>query len=177
MTVAIVVMAVSCGKPTRSDTDAVDPYLGKMDDHSWGGLVKPGGVVHRVNANGGQVSMAEFEGKLVWVDYAAPWCSPCAPQTQAIESLEDGFGGELVFLTVLTSNSTDYEDVANQQTAHDWAQRFGLNGDRVVAATNLWSRKIPAHTLFSPSGQMLYKSTGSLSAEEIRQVASKHLKQ
>ena len=166
-------MTVGCERQNPSPIE--NPYLGNMNDHSWGGLVEPGKDLRRVNANGRYVSVSEFKGKFLWTDYAAPWCQPCVPQAQAIKSLETVFGGKVVFLTVMTANSSRFEDVADQQTAKNWAQRFGLNPEQVVAATNLWSRTIPTHILFSPAGQMLYQSTGALTASQIQAIASKHM--
>ena len=62
------------------------------------------------------------------------------------------------------------EDVPDRGTAQAWARRFGFRGERVVVATNLWSRTIPTHILFSPEGHALYRWTGGLPAEKISDV-------
>ncbi len=152
------------------------PYVGNMDDSSYAGQVTPGHVVRRVTANGSDLSIAEFEGRFVWADYAAPWCEPCVAQARAIISVEKSFGEEAVFLTVMTSASPKYEDVPDRRTAQAWARRFRLDPERVVAATNLWAWTIPTHILFSPEGQALYRFTGYLSAEQIEDILSRYMR-
>lgn len=167
-------LVVSCG-PTQYSS-AADPYLGIMTDLSYGGLVTPGAEVRRLNANGSAVSMNQFAGRFVWADYAAPWCQPCVSQSQAIAALEKSNSSKIIYLTVLTSKSAKYNDVPDVSSAKSWARRFGLEGDRVLVATNLWSGTIPHHILFSPDGQMLYKSTGVLSGAQIQSTASRFIK-
>jgi thiol-disulfide isomerase/thioredoxin len=164
-------VAAGCGGDKAPD----NPYIGNMDDFSYSGQVTPDGVTYRVSASAKQVSVAQFDGRFVWTDYAAPWCQPCVTQAQAIKSLERTLGDRVVFLTVITSASEKYEDVPDQQTARAWAQRFGLDPDRVVAATNLWAWKIPTHILYSPKGQTLYRSTGYLPAEEIQGLLNRYI--
>src|SRR5213592_4972457 len=124
-----------------------------MNDRSYAGQVSPSGVTRRVNAGGNMVAIEEFRGHFVWADYAAPWCQPCIPQAQAIKQVETSLGERVVFLTVMTSASEEYASIPDRQTAKAWANRFGLNPERVVAATNLWAWTIPTHILFSPEGQ------------------------
>jgi len=76
----------------------------------------------------------------------------------------------VIFLTVMTSLE-GYGSPATQETARKWAERFQLRAERVLAA-DLTSMTIPAHILFSPTGQTLYRHTGLLTAEEIKQILS-----
>lgn len=153
-----------------------NPYVGNMSDFSYGGQRKAEKVIYRVNANGGMVSVVEFEGCFVWADYAAPWCKPCVAQAQVIKGLEKAYGDEVVFLTVMTSASPEFQSIPTQETARAWTHRFGLDPHRVLAAKNLWGMTIPTHILYSPEGQTLYRSTGYMSADQIRSILSKYVK-
>jgi len=153
--------AAGCGRK-----EPPDPYLGDMGDTSWAGLVTADGAIGRESASGAQVTMDGFRGSFVWVDYAAPWCDYCKDQAGAIRKL-GGDLPEVVFLTVVTSRSSNYEDVPDRGTAQSWAKARGLEPDRVLVAKNLWSRTVPAHRLFSPEGHTIYAWTGYLPAERI----------
>ena len=167
----VFLLAVGCAQEKEPD----NPYVGNMDDFSYSGQITPERNMRRVNANGRMVTMDEYKGRFVWADYAAPWCQPCVAQAQAIKSIENSLADEVVFLTVMTSASQRYEDAPDQKTARAWATRFGLNSERVVAATNLWAWSIPKHILYSPTGQTLYRSTGGLSANQIRGILSRYM--
>lgn len=171
----VVILGVILGAGCGGDSTPENPYVGNMDDYSYSDQVKPAGNLYRVSASGKQVSIGQFKGRFVWADYAAPWCRPCVTQAKAIKSLEKSLGDRVVFFTVITSASEEYEDVPDQQTAMAWAQRFGFDPDRVVAATNLWAWTIPTHILYSPKGQTLYRATGYIPAEEIQGLLSRYI--
>ena len=146
-----------------------------MTDQFYGGPVTPGAEFRRLDANGNAVSMSQFAGRFVWADYAASWCQPCVSQSQAIAALEKTGSSKMTYLTILTGKSSTYDDVPDVSTAKSWTKRFGLESDHVLVATNLWSRTIPHHLLFSPDGQMLYKSTGAMSGAQIQSTASRFI--
>ncbi|MCJ7596520.1 MAG: hypothetical protein MUO52_17275 [Desulfobacterales bacterium] len=148
-----------------------------MADFSYSGQVTPGSTISRVNANGRMVSIGEFEGRFVWTDYAAPWCEPCVAQAQEIQRIEKRFGDKMVFLTVMTSVSPgNPKEVPDRQAARAWAQRFSLDPERVVAATNLFGWTVPTHILYSPQAQTLYRSTGYLPGDQNMNILSAYMR-
>ena len=171
LTVVTLFLICGCGEQRPRS-----PYLGNMNNYSYGGQRTAEKIVYRVNALGEMVSVVEFEGSFVWADYAATWCKPCAAQAQVISRLENAFGDEVVFLTVMTSASPEFESIPTQETARAWSQRFGLNPNRVVAATNQWAKYIPTHILFSPEGQTLYRITGYIPTDQIKSILSRYMK-
>jgi len=172
----LLVSALAAGCGEWADEQANDnPYLGNMADTSYSAQVTADKELTRISASGKQVCINAFKGQYVWADYCAPWCKPCVSQAKAIKSLEKRFEGNVVFFTVMTSNSQKYEDVATRKNAQAWAGRFGFDPDRVVAADNLWAWTIPTHILYSPRGHTLYRSTGYLSADEIARIITRYV--
>lgn len=155
-----------CAKSRSND----NPYVGNMDDYTYSGQRSDEGCVYRVNARGEEICVAEFEGKFVWADYTAPWCRPCVAQAKIIKALEKKHEDEVVFLTVITSKTSEFQSIPTQQTASAWARRFGLDPSRVVAATDRWGMTIPTHILFSPTGQTLYRAIGYHSKEQLEDI-------
>ena len=149
----LTVFVMSCGRRNKSPkTQAQLKYEEVMDDHSYAGIRKPNSETSRINANGREVRFSSFSGKFVWADYSAPQCEPCRFQGRIIKKLEKAYPGEIVFLSVMTSNSQRYEDIPNQDTARTWAGKYQLEPEHVLVATNLWAITIPRHILFSPEG-------------------------
>jgi len=163
--------------PSSQRVSQADPYLGNAADHSYAGLVMPSKNVSRQSANGGWVTMDQFSGQYIWAEYAAPWCSACTPQTQASHQVERDYSGRVTFVTIMTSEAGENNKpptVPTLNTAIRWAEKFNLNKDRVLVATNLWSRTVPHHILFSPSGQTLYKHTGGLTTQQMKDVIDQY---
>ena len=171
--IVLVALILICG---CGEERPCNPRLGNMSDFSYGGQRTAEEVLYRVNANGEMVSVVEFEGSFVWADYAAPWCKPCVAQAQVIKRLENAFGDEVVFLTIMTSTSPEFQSVPTQETARAWSQRFGLNPHKVLAATNLSGMVIPTHILYSPEGQTLYRITGYIPTDQIKSILSRYMK-
>jgi thiol-disulfide isomerase/thioredoxin len=154
-----------------------DPHEGRMGDYSYGGQIAADGTVKkRANARGEDVAPADFSGAFVWADYAAPWCPPCIPQARVIAEVDRDYRDEeVVFLSVITSVTVPHRTDPTPATARAWAKRFGLDPERVVAATDLWGTTVPMHVLYSPEGQTLYVSTGGLGAPRIREVIERRM--
>lgn len=167
-TVFFVTCQIGCeGKSTAGQS--ISPAIGNMTDTSYYGHR---GKTFRPNANGQMICFDQFEDHFLWVDYAAPWCSTCEPQTAAIREVESSCSGNIVFLTVMTSDDGGYGDPATRQTAKRWSAMFQLDPSRVVAA-DLTATTVPKHILFSPDGQVLFEQTGQMNANEIRQTLAR----
>ena len=114
--------------------------------------------------------MADLKEQFVWTDYAAPWCRPCLAQAPIINALKSEFGGQVVFLTVITSEKSEFQSIPTQQTAEGRARRFKLDRARVIVAKDRWGMTILTHILFSPTGQRLSRAKGFLSEEQIQTI-------
>lgn len=161
-------------KTTRGANVFPEPVVGDMDDYSYMELK---GVV-RQNAEGRFLKIEAFEGKFVWVQYASPWCSYSAPQTQINRSLEKHFDKDIVFLTILTSvlinQGKEFTEPALQD-AKAWAERFSISPERVLIPKPHLMTITPRHILFSPKGQTLFDKTGFMSEEEIQDVLGRYI--
>ncbi len=140
--------------------------VGNMNDDSYstGRTQEP-----RVNALGDFVHMTDFEGEFVWSEYAATWCKACKQQTRETKHAEAELGDEIVFLTIMTGKSNQYNDHATQNTARQWAAANRLSPERVLAA-DLWHKTVPEHRFYSPQGHTLFVHVGYLNREQIKQV-------
>ncbi len=86
-----------------------------------------------------------------------------------LDKVVGNMGDDIVFLTVMTGKSNAYNDHATADTAKEWASRFNLPKERVVAA-ELWFKTVPEHRLYSPKGHTLFVHVGFLQAQQIKDV-------
>ena len=120
-----------------------------------------------VTTDGQPASLDRFRGDYVWVDYAAEWCSYCAPQTRTIRALEQRYGDRLVFLTVV-SGTDEVMQPPSPETARDWARRFDLDPSRVWARFS--TDTLPHHVLYAPNGEVLFRESGLYDRDRILSV-------
>jgi len=120
-----------------------------------------------VTAGGRPASLSEFRGDYLWLDHAAAWCSYCAPQTRTIKALERRYGDRLTFVTVVTGTD-EVMQPPSADTALEWARRFGLNTERVLA--HFSTETLPYHVLYSPQGEVLFRDSGLYDQRRIVEV-------
>ena len=149
-----------------------DPYVGNMNDFTYGGRRSK---EYGPSAAGRTVRVADFKGRFVWIDFAAPWCPPCRRQAPIMRGLENSYGNKVAFLTMMTSDHSP-STPATAQTARQWAKQFGLDPGHVVP-TGEWGRTIPQHIVFSPLGQTLDWKIGLMSDVQIRATLAEHMRE
>ncbi|MDX1544573.1 MAG: TlpA disulfide reductase family protein [Christiangramia sp.] len=70
--------------------------------------------------NGNIVSLADFKGKVIFMNFWATWCPPCVAEMPAINELHKKMGDEVVF--VMLSMDQDFE----KAIAYRERKEFGL---------------------------------------------------
>jgi hypothetical protein len=143
----------------------LEDLVGNMNDRSYSRVrtMKP-----RLNALQKPVAMQDFEGRFVWSEYVAPWCSTSAKQTPETKRAASEWSGQIAFITILTSNKPNDSEPTTVEAAQSWSDRFQLDPRRVIAA-DLRSKTIPEHRFYSPRGHTLLVHVGYLSTGQIRQ--------
>ena len=126
---------------------------------------------HYVDGWGNRVSLSDFSGKYLWVDYAAEWCSYCEPQTRILKGLELKYADRVTFLTVITGTDEVMQS-PTAETALKWANRFNLDPYRVLAQFS--TNTLPYHILYSPSGEILHQDSGLYQAGKITSLLNSH---
>ena len=115
------------------------------------GHAAPGFSLKMLNASAGQpvLSLANFKGKPVVLNFWASWCEPCKEETPLLERTwkqMQAQGKDVVFLGV------DYQDASSE--AHAFLQRYNVSYPAVLdtdgsVATRYGIASLP-QTLFHP---------------------------
>ena len=115
------------------------------------------------NLEGEEVSLSDFKGKIVVLDFWATWCGPCIASFPGMQQAADKYGkdGDVVFLFIDTwENVKDKEDNASK-----FMEKKGYNfevlmdnDDQVVAKYGV--EGIPTKFVLGPDGNIRFKSVG-----------------
>ncbi len=116
---------------------------------------KPAPSFKFADVNGKEYSIADFKGKVVYLDAWASWCGPCKQQIPAAKELEEKFKGkDVVFLAV----SIDANEDAWKKCLTDYSPA-GIHviakGDGGAFSRNYGIMTIPRYYLIDRNGNIV----------------------
>lgn len=102
--------------------------------------------------NGKQVSLSDFKGKVIILDFFASWCPPCRQEVPDFVELQKRYGnGDFTVIGVALVNTNE---------AKDFADQFGINYPVLVddgKVSSLYGpiRSIPTTFILDKSGKIV----------------------
>lgn len=116
--------------------------------------------------NGKNVSLSDFKGKKVLLNFWATWCPPCRAEMPDIEKLyQENKDSDLVILGVNLGEDT--QTVKSYIDKNKYNFNILLDSDQAVAIKyNIVS--IPTSFFIDKEGNIIYKKVGAMSIEEMR---------
>ena len=121
--VALVLLATACSGGGSAGAD--DPLGAKA-------MNEPAPALAGDTVQGGTVALADFQGKVVVVNFWATWCAPCRNEQPELVQLSDDYRDRGVeFLGV-----TERDDTAK---ARAWVKEFGVPYPSIVDEPGAWA--------------------------------------
>jgi thiol-disulfide isomerase/thioredoxin len=113
---------------------------------------------------GEQVSLADFRGKTVVLNFWATWCGPCRAEIPMLSSFAEANAEEVVVLGVAVDGTFDELKAAK----HKLDIRYPvLVGDKSVAQT--WGAKVlPTTVVVDPEGQIKTAHVGLITNPQLK---------
>lgn len=128
--------------------------------------------------NGKPVSMADFKGKVVYIDCWATWCGPCKQEIPFMGKLEEEYKGkDIVFVSISVDKETDktkWKDMVKEKDMKGYQLFAGDGKPRLSKAYNITG--IPRFILIGKDGKVIYSKAPRPSSDEIRAVLNDALK-
>ena len=116
------------------------------------------------DVDGVSLSLSDYRGKPVIVNFFASWCGPCRIELPYFEAAYLEYGEQIEFLMVdLNAFGNDTKEAALgmiEQGGYTFPVRFDTDGE---AALGYSVRSIPTTLLVAPSGELLSTQVGSMS--------------
>lgn len=107
---------------------------------------------------GNEVSIKDYAGKVVMVDFWETWCSPCLQVFPAMDSLQKEYSDDFVMLAVNLNNSDSDEDVVDFKNNNDYTFKYVLDKNSVGA--EVITLGIPFKVFIDPEGYLIKSELG-----------------
>ena len=150
---------VGPGTDTGPDLSALEP-LRQGDMAKLQLRTAPGSDTAFTAEDGGEMTLAAFEGKYTLVNFWATWCAPCREEMPQLAALQDAFGGDrFEVVTIATGRNAVpameafFEEIGvttlplHRDPGQDLARDFGVLG-------------LPVTVILDPSGQEIARLQG-----------------
>ncbi len=118
---------------------------------------------------GRDVSLADFRGKLVFLNFWATWCPPCREEMPSMEKLYRTMQGR-PFEMLAVSIDDDPKRVERYRSSMEYTFPILMDQNQKVAALYR-TTGVPETFLIGPDGTILYKVIGPLDWEDSENLA------
>ncbi len=159
------------------DTELAQEYQIKADPSlGWVGQVLSDFPASTVDLDGNPISLADYRGKVVLLDFWAVWCGPCIgeiPNVKAVYEKYHGKGFEVISVSFDENEAVLREYIKEKEIP--WRQILDDGGFGGTFAKQYGVRGIPAPFLIDRAGKVIsVKARGNLLGELVEtEIASK----
>jgi thiol-disulfide isomerase/thioredoxin len=138
---------------------------GKGDEETAGGMPgfrEPAEIMKNatfIDLEGDEVTLEDYAGKFVVVDFWETWCGPCLQVFPAMQQLTEEFPGEFQMLAVTVGMTDSIEDARTFRDERDYTFAFLFDQNDIFERFEIGS--IPFKVYIGPDGEVIKAELGS----------------
>ena len=150
----ISLLITSCGEPRKNPRELNDEQL-KIGEIIWNSTF--------TDLNGNEVSIQDYKGKVVLIDFWETWCGPCLQVFPAMDSLRKEYKDDFAVLAVNLQDSDTPEEVKAFMNDKNYDFNFVLDKNEI--GPKVISFGIPFKIFIDPNGYLIKAEVGSNGTE------------
>lgn len=160
MLLSLSIMMLACSSQDNSNSDA------RADSDSNGmtasGEMTEASYVEQAtfeDMSGNTVSVSDFKGKVVLIDFWETWCKPCLAIFPTMQKLQEEYPDDFVVLAVNPGFADTKEDAQNFISEHDYDFKYLIDSNDLNEKLNVQS--IPFKVYVDADGIFIKSDIGS----------------
>lgn len=116
------------------------------------------------------ISIAQFQGKPLILNFWASWCAPCRKEMPALQEVAHRFQGKVTFVGVDTIDKRGTALAFLAKTGVTYASGYDPKG---LVASSYGVYGLPNTFFVSPSGELLGRQVGALTTARLEELVQK----
>jgi len=141
---------VSCNSDERVNPRELNEEEQRIDSVIWSSSFQ--------DLDGNEVTIADYKGKVVLIDFWETWCGPCLQVFPAMDSLQNEYPDDFVVLAVNLTSSDTIEEVRSFQQKNDYDFEYVTDGNGV--GDQVITLGIPFKVFVDPQGYLIKAELG-----------------
>lgn len=125
---------------------------------------------------GEEVSISEFKGKVVMIDFWETWCKPCLASFPTLQKLQEEYSENFIVLAVTPGFTDSREDAQKFAESNDYDFNYLMDSNSLNE--DLGVQGIPFKVFVDANGEFIKKEMGSRGPDEdykkVKEIIEKH---
>lgn len=111
--------------------------------------------IRLVDMNGKAISVTQYQGKTIFINFWATWCKPCIKEMPSIKEAQNILQKEKIIFLMASDESIE------QITEFELINNYNFNYVRIENSEEMKIQSLPANFIFNAKGNLAFSASGA----------------